>query len=187
MLQPSGPEASEAYCERRAAGGKFPVPQANTTMHKMNKGTLITGSLTLALAAGWSFREAQFAAAQGKRIAPSVVNVADVKMGPHEFEGKKTGDAGLFLHGETAGTQNMQVGRFLLEPGAQPHPPHRHVDEELLIVTRGAGEIYVNGKTSPVTRGAVMFTDPNVEHGIKNTGERPLEFYWVKYSPKAAK
>ena len=156
-------------------------------MRLIHRSTLITGSLSLLLAAGWSAREAQFAAAQGKRLESSTVNIADVKLEPAAFEGKKTGEAGVLLNGETAGTSAMQVGRFLLDPGAQPHPPHRHADEELLIVTRGSGEIYVNGKATPVRRGAVMFTDPNVEHGIKNTGERPLEFYWVKYTPKSGK
>ena len=73
--------------------------------------------------------------------------------------------------------------RFL-EPGVQPHPPHTHADEELMIVTRGQGEIYVGDKTTPVRRGAVMYTDPNVSHGIKNTGANPLEFYWIKYVPR---
>lgn len=151
---------------------------------KIQKSTPITGMLALGLAAGWSFREAQFAQAAGKRVPNTTVNLADIQMGDAEFEGKKVGQAGVLLDGETAANQSLQVGRFLLEPGAQPHPPHKHADEELLIVTRGTGEIYVAGKATPVKRGAVMFTDPNVEHGIKNTGANPLEFYWVKYVPK---
>lgn len=156
-------------------------------MSHFNKSTLITGTLALGLAVGWSLREAHFASAAGKRIPNTTVNIADVKLTDADYEGKKTGQLGVLLDGETAGTKTMQVGRFLLEPGAAPHPPHKHVDEELLIVTRGSGEIFVDGKTTPVRRGAVMFTDPNVEHSIKNTGERPLEFYWVKYVPKDGK
>lgn len=156
-------------------------------MKKVEKSTLITGALALGLAVGWSAREAQFAGAAGKRVPNTTVNAADVKMGDAAFEGKKVGQAGVMLDGETAAHKSFQVGRFLLEPGAEPHPPHRHVDEELLIVTRGTGEIYVDGKATPVRHGAVMFTDPNVEHGIKNTGTRPLEFFWVKYVPKEGK
>jgi mannose-6-phosphate isomerase-like protein (cupin superfamily) len=150
----------------------------------MNRSTLVTGTLALGLALGWSLRESQWAAAQGKLIPSSIVNIADVKMEPHLDSGKPVGEAGLLVDGETAGTKSMQVGRFLLPPGMQPHPPHRHVAEEVLIVTRGSGEIVCDGKTVPVKPGAVMFSEPNVEHGIKNTGERPLEFYWVKYQPR---
>ena len=141
--------------------------------------------LTAALALGWSLREGQFARAQGKRVPNSTVNAADVTMQDAQNEGKTTGKAGVYLDGETTGTRSLQVGRFLLNPGAEPHAPHTHPEEELLIVTRGTGEIVCGGKTYPVRPGAVMFADPNVEHGIKNTGTRPIEFYWIKYIPGA--
>ncbi|MFN3652696.1 MAG: cupin domain-containing protein [Armatimonadota bacterium] len=151
---------------------------------RVNVGTLATGTVAVLLAAGWSVREAQFASAQAKRVASSTVNAAEVQMGDHVDQGKTAGKAGVYVDGSTAGLRKMQVGRFLLNPGATPHAPHRHADEEVLIVSRGTGEIECDGKTTAVKPGAVMFTDPNVEHGIKNTGTQPLEFYWVKYVPE---
>jgi mannose-6-phosphate isomerase-like protein (cupin superfamily) len=148
-------------------------------------GTMITGAAALALAIGWSVREAQWASAQGERVKSGTINAADVKMNDADFEGKKTGQAGVYFNGETEGTRNFQVGRFLIDPGSSPHTPHKHTEEEVLIVSRGQGEIVVDGKSTPVRSGAVMYTGPNAEHGIKNTGERPLEFYWVKYIPSA--
>ena len=50
-----------------------------------------------------------------------------------------------------------------------------------MIVTAGAGEISCDGKTTAVGAGSVMFTAPNVKHGIKNTGKEPLTFYFVKW------
>lgn len=150
----------------------------------MSKSTWVTGGLAAALALGWSLREAHFAQAGGKKVPNTTVNVADFPLQDAEYEGKKTGQMAVLLDGETAANKTFQVGRFLLEPGTQPHPPHTHVDEELMIVTRGQGEIYVGDKTTPVRRGAVMYADPNVPHGIKNTGTRPLEFYWIKYIPR---
>lgn len=141
------------------------------------------GLLIAALAVGWSLREAQFAAAQGKKVANGVVNRADVTRNDAQDAGKATGKAGVYVDGATAPTKNLQVGRFTLNPGATPHAPHRHADEELMLVARGTGEIFCDGKTYPVRPGALMFADPNVEHAIKNTGEMPLEFYWVKYLP----
>lgn len=152
---------------------------------RLNAGSLATGTVAVLLAVGWSVREAQFASAQAKRVPNATINAADVQMGDHVDQGKSTGKAGVYVDGATAGLRQMQVGRFLLDPGATPHAPHRHADEEVLIVTRGSGEIECDGKTVAVKPGAVMFTDPNVEHGIKNTGTRPLEFYWVKYVPAA--
>ena len=150
----------------------------------IQKSTLITGGLALTLAAGWTLREAQFASAAGKRVPNTTINMDQVAMGDAEDEGKKTGQAGVILDGETAGNKTFQVGRFMLLPGMAPHAPHRHPDEEVLLVTKGSGEILCDGKTTQVKPGAVMYTDPNVEHAIKNTGKNPLEFYWIKYVPK---
>jgi len=146
-------------------------------------GALKTGLVAAFLALGWGVREVQFAQAQGKRLANATVNSADVPATDAESDGKKVGRARVLLDGSTPSTQSMQVGRFTLSVGATPHPPHKHPEEELLIVTRGTGEVFCDGKTVAVKAGAVMYADPNIEHGIKNTGTNPLEFYWVKYVP----
>lgn len=145
--------------------------------------TALTGMLAGVLALGWGVREAQWAAAQGKRVPNGTLNLAEVKVVEAEDAGKTTGKAAVYLDGATAGTRSLHAGRFILNPGAEPHAPHRHPDEEVLIVTRGTGEVYCDGKTTAVKPGAMMYSDPNVEHGIKNTGTKPLEFYWVKYVP----
>lgn len=149
------------------------------------RSTLLLGVLSLTLAVGWSLREAERACAAGKRLENKTVNLAEVATNNAEYEGKATGKATVYFDGESAANESMQVGRFILNPGTEPHPPHRHVDEELLIVSKGTGEMYTNGKTYPIKPGAVMYCDPNVEHGIKNTGAQPIEFFWVKYVPRA--
>lgn len=155
-------------------------------MSKRFSTSLTLGALALGVALGWSLRDAASARAQAGRVPNTTRNLAEVKIVDAEDGGRPTGKAAVYFDGETAGTRSLQVGRFLLDPGAEPHPPHRHADEELLIVTRGQGEITCDGKRYPVRPGAVMFTDPNVEHGIRNTGSRPIEFYWIKYIPRSA-
>ena len=53
-----------------------------------------------------------------------------------------------------------------------------------MIVESGVGEIFCDGKTTKVGPGSVMFTTPNASHGIKNTGETPIVFYYVKWVGK---
>ena len=72
----------------------------------------------------------------------------------------------------------------VLDPGASPHPPHRHPEEETVIIASGTGEIYCDGKTSLVGPGAIMYCAGNVEHGILNTGSTPMVFYWHKWTAK---
>ena len=63
----------------------------------------------------------------------------------------------------------------------EPHPPHKHPEEEILLVAEGSGEIYVEGETTEVQAGAMMYTNANELHGIKNTGSQDLVFYYFKW------
>jgi mannose-6-phosphate isomerase-like protein (cupin superfamily) len=50
-----------------------------------------------------------------------------------------------------------------------------------MIVTEGAGEVLVGGKTYHVTPGSMMYSEANQLHGVKNTGSAPLLFYYYKW------
>jgi mannose-6-phosphate isomerase-like protein (cupin superfamily) len=92
----------------------------------------------------------------------------------------------VFVHynGPTDQLSGMCTGMAVLDPGASPHPPHRHPEEEFLIVAGGTGEIECDGKVSAVGPGAIMYCAGNVLHGITNTGHVPLTFYWSKWMAK---
>ena len=89
----------------------------------------------------------------------------------------------VFVHynGPTDQLRGMCTGMAVLDPGASPHPPHRHPEEEFLIVADGTGEIECDGQTTQVGPGAIMYCAGNVLHGITNTGKVPLTFYWSKW------
>ena len=94
----------------------------------------------------------------------------------------------VFTHynGPTDQLSGMCAGMCVLEPGASPHPPHRHPEEEFLIIASGTGEIECAGKTTEVGPGAVMYCAGDVLHGVKNTGKVPMTFYWSKWLAKNA-
>ena len=89
----------------------------------------------------------------------------------------------VFVHynGPTDQLSGLCAGMAVLDPGASPHPPHRHPEEEFLIVADGSGEIECDGKTTPVGPGDIMYCAGGVLHGITNTGPVPLTFYWSKW------
>ena len=92
----------------------------------------------------------------------------------------------VFTHynGPTDELSGLCAGMCVLDPGSSPHPPHQHPEEEFMIVASGSGEIFCDGKTTKVGPGSVMYTTPNAPHGIVNTGDKPLTFYFVKWVPK---
>ena len=87
----------------------------------------------------------------------------------------------VHYNGPTDQLATMCTGMALLEPGATPHPPHRHPEEEFMIVATGTGEIVVNGEITQVAPGSIMYCAADVLHGITNTGDTPLTFYFSKW------
>ena len=90
----------------------------------------------------------------------------------------------VHYNGPTDQLTTMCTGMCVLDPGASPHPPHQHPEEELMIVSAGTGEITVDGKMTPVGPGAIMYTAGNTWHGIVNTGSTPMTFYFSKWLAK---
>ena len=145
----------------------------------------IPTALAVALALGWAGREAAFAREKGKDVASRTITLDQVEMKPYTYEGSKPlGKIGIYLAGDTPASEKFVTGRFVLDPGQSPHPPHTHVEEEVMVVESGAGEIVVDGKTTKIGPGSVMYTTPHVPHGITNTGSEPIVFYFVKWAGK---
>lgn len=86
----------------------------------------------------------------------------------------------VHFNGPTEQLAALASGLVTLEPGAQPHPPHRHPEEEIMIVGEGTGEFSINGVATQVKTGDMVFAEANILHGVKNTGETRMTFYFIK-------
>jgi mannose-6-phosphate isomerase-like protein (cupin superfamily) len=159
----------------------------SSPFRRIRPATAVPTALALALGVGWAGREVAFARERAEPVASQTVPVADVKMSDYKDGDKLVGRAGLYFGGDTPASTRFVTGRFVLEPGQTPHPPHTHVEEEVMIVESGRGEIFCDGKTTPVGPGSAMYTAPNAPHGIVNTGKEPIVFYFVKWAGKDAK
>lgn len=137
--------------------------------------------LALVLAAAWSVREVALARAQARKVTSVTINLDQVQMASFTNKGDLVGKNGVYFAGDTPVSTRFVTGRFMLQPGKSPHPPHSHVEEEVMIIESGQGEILCDGKTTRVGPGSVMYTTPNAPHGITNTGGEPLVFYYVKW------
>jgi mannose-6-phosphate isomerase-like protein (cupin superfamily) len=92
----------------------------------------------------------------------------------------------VFVHynGPTDQLSAVSMGMAVLEPGGAPHEPHRHPEEEFMLVASGTGDIVVGDVTTQVGPGAVMYCAGDALHGIVNTGTVPMTFYWSKWMAK---
>jgi mannose-6-phosphate isomerase-like protein (cupin superfamily) len=91
------------------------------------------------------------------------------------------GDLRIYYDGPTDQLKAMTAGSLRLKPGMSPHPPHQHPEEEFMVITEGTGEIVVDGKTTKVGPGSMMYSAADKLHGIVNTGKTPLLFYFYKW------
>lgn len=96
-------------------------------------------------------------------------------------------DWGTFLPYFTDDTHVLKpvlVGVAKIDAGQEIHPPHRHADEEYLMITKGRGEWYLNGETRPAKQGDILFARAWDYHGVKAADDSPLEFVVFKYAGK---
>lgn len=96
-------------------------------------------------------------------------DVTPIKSSDHTawplFEGKTHNGCALKLH-ETE-----------LQPGAEPHPPHHHVAEEIFLLCKGSVEVMIDGKRSTLGPGGVAYIASNAEHGLRNVGAGPARYF----------
>jgi quercetin dioxygenase-like cupin family protein len=92
-----------------------------------------------------------------------------------------------YFRGQTHGTKDMVVLVVTLKPGHAPHPPHRHAEEDFMILTGGSGTWTLDGEESVAKKGDVVYAAPWTLHGLKNTGDAPLTYYMVKWNNKGVK
>ena len=121
------------------------------------------------------------------RTSGALLRSSVVKAESIQPEGAAPGaKAYVHFNGPTEQLAALASGLVTLEPGAQPHPPHRHPEEEIMIVGEGTGEFFLDGVTTQVKAGDMVFAEANVLHGVKNTGETRMTFYFIKLMGKHA-
>ena len=67
-----------------------------------------------------------------------------------------------------------------LPPGQMPHPAHHHVHEEMMLIKEGTLQATISGKSSRVGPGSVIYINSNEEHGLKNVGNVPAQYFVIE-------
>ena len=72
-----------------------------------------------------------------------------------------------------------------LNVGNASHAPHRHPQEEIIIVKEGRLEVHINGRTYPAGPGSVLFYATNDAHAVRNIGTTPATYWVVNFASAA--
>jgi mannose-6-phosphate isomerase-like protein (cupin superfamily) len=100
----------------------------------------------------------------------------------------KTGSRREFFDAPTATLDRFECHVTTINPGEAPHDPHRHPEEELIIVKEGTIEAMQNGVIKRVGAGSMIFQASNDFHGLRNVGQTPATYHVIKwYTPATPK
>lgn len=113
-----------------------------------------------------------------KIMGPTVFEWEDMK--PKETA---TGEVRSLCKAPTATVDQLEIHVTTLNPGQSPHPPHRHVNEELIIMREGECETLSDGRWVKVGPGSVVFNASNSLHGFRNIGTTPATYHVINWSP----
>ncbi len=135
----------------------------------------------LVMAAGGASIAAALVTAAGAQ--PSKITSTAFEWNDLKVTETKAGSRRSIVRAATPLLEELEMHVTTLNPGMEPHPPHKHVAEELFIVREGTVEALVNGELKRVGPGSVIFQASNVMHGIKNVGTTPATYHVIQWLP----
>jgi quercetin dioxygenase-like cupin family protein len=83
------------------------------------------------------------------------------------------------LNGATHSGFPIELHMTELAAGQAPHPPHKHVHEELLMLQSGTLDATINGQATHLTAGSVAYLASNDEHGWRNPGPGSAQYFVI--------
>ena len=78
--------------------------------------------------------------------------------------------------------KHSQVVLMSLLPGEDIGEEIHETVDQVLIFAEGSGEAVIEGVSSPIKEGDLVFVDAGIKHNFKNTGATALKLYTI-YSP----
>ena len=81
------------------------------------------------------------------------------------------------LQGETHTGLPIELHMTELAPGQAPHPPHRHVHEEMIMIHEGTLEVTIAGRSATLGPGSVAYVASGEEHGWRNVGTTRAQYF----------
>lgn len=134
--------------------------------------------LGVALAAAtFSLGAAAFAQApKPALIGPSVYPWDEMK--PHDTD---VGTYAQVMRGPTATLDELELHVTTLNPGTSSHPPHTHLNEELVIIREGTVEVLSGGEWKRVGPGGVVFNASNGPHALRNVGAGKAVYHVINW------
>lgn len=81
----------------------------------------------------------------------------------------------------TAVFQKMELHVTSLNPGQVSHSPHKHPQEEIILLRKGTALVLIDDGTQNAAAGDLIFFSSGHLHALKNSGATPLEYFALQF------
>ena len=122
------------------------------------------------------------AAAAPGPSAPAPLGSTAVSWEEIEARPSPNGRSRQVFRDPTATLDELELHVTTLPAGQAAHPPHKHPDEEIIIIKEGTVEALVNGGTRRLGPGSVIFQAANQLHGLRNVGDTPAVYHVIRWN-----
>jgi quercetin dioxygenase-like cupin family protein len=120
------------------------------------------------------------AAIQPGRALPTVVAVFEqMQVTPYGDNLRR-----MVMEGVNRSGYEFELHLTELRPGEEPHPPHCHEHEEIVMMQKGTVDVNIEGETTRLTPGSVVYVASNRFHGWRNVGTSPSQYFIIALKPK---
>ncbi|MEO8374896.1 MAG: cupin domain-containing protein [Sphingomonas bacterium] len=95
------------------------------------------------------------------------------------------GEVRSVVDGPTATLDQLEMHITTLNPGVASHPPHKHPNEELVIICTGTVETLSNGVWKRLGPGSIILNASNSLHALRNVGTEPATYHVINWKTAA--
>ena len=91
------------------------------------------------------------------------------------------------LRGVTPTGETIELHETTLMPGQMPHPAHKHLHTEMMLIREGTVEFIMGDRSEQVGPGGVCYAASNTMHGLKNVGTTPADYFVIAIGTEQTK
>ncbi|MBN1319911.1 MAG: cupin domain-containing protein [Thermoleophilia bacterium] len=180
------------YIDRRAEGrwltkGEIAEARGPAVLGAWRPGEKVRKSLPYRMAK-YIYRLARPRLSPGPRLT-SLTHALQIPLASDEQTGWKP--YGIFS-GSTRGLRTLSCHASVLTEGSCPHPPHRHDDEEILMVLAGEVDLLLpdvrsrdGSERTRLRPGQFVYYPANFAHTLQTTSEAPADYLMFRWSARS--
>ena len=104
-----------------------------------------------------------------------------------KVEETKTGARRSVVRRPTPTLDELEMHITTLKAGESSHAPHKHPNEELIIIKEGTVEVLNAGEWRRAEVGSIVFNASNELHALRNVGSGPTTYHVVNWTSPGMK